>query len=317
MAPDSHSSMSFENTSPPQSVPSVEGFISGSSSIYPSAESPSSTEGVAPIRTSLKTTAIDEATKLAPPGPGPTPGQSKAVGPPESTGPTAVQPGLIPGKPGGLSGPPPPDGRFFNNPLTIRTIMTGTGDGYRSPEPPSRLGSLSPVHHAHKDRPIIPGLDQSGMVTERFGQSSGPQPVTTKSTNDPSLRTEPRHGPPPPSSNSSVLPVELMAYNDLMVNIGTAQYLGTEMREPGPPPFAHPPILVNDGGGVSAPGPSTNGYQWQDSSNSGMHESPPMASSFGYPLQGQSYREVGQASTQQTPAGCGGQWPTRGITDYK
>ena len=317
MAPDSHSSMSSENTFSPQSVPSVERSTSGSSSIYPSAGSPRSTEGVAPVRTSSKITAIDKATQLAPPGPEPIPGPSKAVGPLETTGPTAVQPGLIPGKPGGLNGPPPPDRRFFNNPLTIRTIMTGTGDGYRSPEPPSRLGSLSPLHHAHKDRPIMPGLEQSGMVTERFGQSSGPQPVATQSTNDPGLRTEPRYGPPPPSSNSSVLPVELMAYNDLMVNIGTAQYLGTEMREPGPPPFAHPPMLVNDCGGVSAPGPSTNGYQWQDFSNSAMHESPQMVSSFEYPLQGQPYREAGQASTQQTPAGCGGQWPTRGITDYK
>lgn len=320
---DSHGPSSFENTPSPQSVPSVERSTSGSSSTHPSAESPSSTEGDAPIRTSLKATAVGGITQPAAHKPWPVPRPNKAAGPPESAGRTAAQPGIVPGKTRGLGGPPQPDERFFNNPLNLRTIMTGTGDGYRSPEPPSRLDTLSPLHHLHKGYPIlggnltVPGQSSLGMTAERLGTSTVTQPIATQPPpNDPDPGIGHRYGPPPPSSNSLVLPVELMAYNDLMMDIGAAQYLGTEIQESGPPPFAHPPVPMNDGWGDNDSGSSTSGYRGPGPFCNVMHESPQTVPSFGYPQQGQQYCG-GHAPAQQTHANYGGRLPTGGIVDYK
>ena len=314
---DSHSSTSFENTPLPQLVPSMKRSTSGPSSIYPSAESPESIGEVTAIRSGSNATAVDEVTRLASPKPEPAPGQSNDGESLESGRLAAAQPGPTPGKSGGLGGPPPPDGRFFNNPLNLRTIMTGTGDGYRSPEPVSRLGTLSPLHHLHKDRPILGG-GSLGMATERPRPSfSAPQAIATQPPNGPGFGAEYGHGLPPPLSTSSVLPPELTAYNDLMMDIGTAQYLGTEVREPGPPPFVYPPVPTNDGGSASDSGLSINGYQRQGVSYHVVHGSPQTMPSFGYHQQGQPYRGVDHISAQQMDTNCGAQWPTGGITDYR
>jgi len=319
----SYGSTSLENTPSPQSVPSVKRSTSGPSSIKHSGASPNSTEEVTPTRSGLNTTAADEVTQLAPSKPEPVPGPSTAMGPLGSGRPSAVQPDLIPGRSGGFGGPPPPDGRFFNSPMNLRTIMTGAGDGYRSPEPPSRLDTVSPLYYVHNERPMlgggptISGFNPSEMVAGRLGPSfSVSRSVATQPPNGPGLSVE--HGcgvPLPPSPSSSVLPAELMVYNDLMMDIGTAQHLGRETRELGPPPFVHPSTPTNDGRGINDPGRGANGYQWQGVSHHAVHEPPQAMSSFGYHQPGQPYYEVGHTSAQHTNSG--GQWPTGGITDYK
>ena len=325
MRSDSYNRTSLENVPSPRSAPSVERSKPDSSSIYPSAESPGSIEGITSTWTSSKTTEADGVTQLAPPKPERIPGPGKVAGSLEPPGPTSVQQGSVPGKSGGLGGPPPSDGRFFSNPLNLRTITTGTGDGYRSPGPPSRLDTISPLHHTYRDRLMVgdgltvPGLNQSlsEMATERFRPPHAPQQVATQPPNDPGLGTEHRYGQLPPPSDSSVLPAELMAYNDLMVDIGTARYLGKEMREPGPSPFAHPPMSTNSGRDASGSGLSTNGYQRQGFPHSAMHEPPQTVLPFGYPQQGQPYCGVGHPSAQQTHVNYGGQRPTGGIMDYR
>jgi len=313
---DPYDSTSLENTPSIRSVPSMGRSTSGSSSIYPSAESSDGVEGVTSTRTYSNTTMDDEVTRLAPPKPESVPGLSGAVGPLESAGPVTVRPGLIPERSGGIGGPPPPDGRFFNNPLNLRTIMTGTGDGYRSPEPPSRRDTLSPRRHPGLDGgPPVSGLNPSEIAAEQLRQSSSvPQPAVTQ---PPDLGMDGGYGAPPVSSSSLVLPVELMVYNDLMVDIGTAQYLGAEMREPGPPPFAYPPMPVNGGRGVNGFGSNTNGYRWEDFPRHATHEPPQTVPSVWYPQQDQPYRGGDHTSAQHAHTGYEGQWPTSGIVDYK
>lgn len=303
---DSCDSASTENTPLPQSVPLVERSTSGSSSIHTSNASPNTTE-VTPTRSSLNTTAVDKVTQLAPSKLEPVPGLNTTVEPLESGGPSTVQPDLIPGKSAGSGGPPPPDGRFFNSPLNLRTIMTGAGDGYRSPDPPSRLGTLSPLYRMHNEHPAlgggptVSGFNPSEMATGMLKPSfSVPRSTTTQPPNGPGLNAEYGYGvPPPPLPNSSVLPAELMVYNDLMMDIGTAQYLGREMRELGPSPFVHPSVPTNDGRGVDGSSWGTNGYQRQGVSHHMAHEPPQAMSSFGYPQPGQPHYEVGHVSAQQ------------------
>lgn len=296
---DSYHSTSFENTPSPQSVPSVE--RSASESSYNSAGSPQSIEEAAPTRTSLNTVE-------------PALGPMKITEASKTAVPATVQPGFTPGTPGGPVGPPPSQGMFFNNPAHIRTLVTGSGDGYRSPEPPSRLDSILPFHPTHREQgmagggPTYSGFDLSGMATERTGPSfSAQQPAQPANS--------PGYGPWPPLSSSSVLPAELMVYNDLMMALGTGQYLGTEMMDLGPPPFIHPSMSSNDGGGVSGFG--TNRYQWQGTSQDMMQGPPQTISLFGYPQQGQSCHGGDYISGQQTGASFEGQWPTGGIVDYR
>jgi len=198
--------------------------------------------------------------------------------------------------------------------------MTGSGDGYRSPEPPSRLATISPPFYSlHRGRqplggPSNSGYNPSGVTMERPGPSfSAQQPATTQSPNNPGFGTGLGCGPPPALSNSSVLPVELMAYNDLMMDICTAQYLGAELQAPGPPPFVHPTMSTNNGGGVDGFGSNINAYQWQGASQN-VHELPQTMPPFGYPQPGQPQM---QATAQQTGTNFGGQWPTGSITDYE
>jgi len=308
---DSYGSTSFENTPSLHSVPSLERSASGSSSIiYASAESSDGIEEVTPTRARSNVTADDEITRLAPPKPKSVPGASGAIGPSESAGQAAVRPGFVPGKPRGLGAPPPPDGRFFNNPLNLRTIMTGAGDGYRSPEPQSRRDALSPPRHC----PTMNGLNPSGTAAEQSQPPfSVPQPVVTQPPNDPVGRwMEHGYGLPPPPSSSLVLPVELMAYNDLMVDIGTAQYLGAGMR----PPFAHPPMPANGGRGANDFSSNVNGHQREDFPQRVAHEPPQVVPPFWHPQQDRPHRGVDYASAQQTHAGHEGQWPVSGTVDY-
>lgn len=296
---DSYDSTSFENTPSPSSVPSVERSTPGSSSIYPTTEDPDGIEELTPVQTSKAMKSLD------------------------SAGQTAVQPSLIPGKPGGSpGGPPPPDERFFNDPRNLRTIITGTGDGYRSPELPSRLDTHSPLHHLPMDRPMLDGgptgLSPSEILTERLRTPfSVPQPVATNPPDDSGLGMEYGYGQPPPLSNSSVFPAELMVYNDLVMDIGTAQYLGLEMIDQTTPPLVNLSMMTGDGGGISGTGSSANGYQWQGVPHHVPHEPPQTKSSFGYPQPGQPSYGVGYISAQQTGTDFEGQWPPGGITDFE
>lgn len=311
---DSYHSTSFENTPSLQSVLSVERSTSGSSSVYPSAESSDGIEEVTPTRTRLDTTADGGITRAAPTNPESVPRQNGAVEPLESAGPAVIRPGPVPGKPG--DGPPPPDGRFFSDPLNLRTIMTGTGDGYRSPEPPSRRNAFSPPRHHQTLGGSLPvsRLNPPEMAAPSF---SVPQPVMTQPPNEPGLGTGQGYGSLPPLSSSLVLPVELMVYNDLMVDIGTAQYLGVEMQGPGPSPFAHPPMPAHDGRGVDGFGSHANGYRWEDPSHRVTNEPPQVVPSFWYAQQDRPYHGVDHAPARQAYAGNEGQWPANGIVDYK
>ena len=259
------------------------------------------------MQTALNTTAAGGVSQLAPSRPQPVPWSSRA-GPLDSAGPTAVQPGFVPGRSGGSGGPPPPDGRFFNNPLNIRAIITGSSDGYRSPEPPSRLDTLSPLHYLHRDR-LIPGGGPSGsnlMGMEGFRPSfSASHPTATQPPNNPGPGMEYGNG-------SSVLPVELIAYNDLMMDIGTAQYLGAEIQEP----VANSSTPTNDGGGINSSGSGTNGYQLQGVSHHVPHEPPQTMSSFGFSQPGQPSCGVSHISTQQASTNSWVRRPVGGITDY-
>jgi len=310
---DSSDSTSFENTRSLQSVPSLECSTSGSSSVYPSAESSDDTDGATPTRTPLNTTADGGITRVAPKKPEPVPQQNGAVEPLESSGPAANRPGLILGKLGG--GPSPPDGRFFTNPLDLRTITTGTGDGYRSPEPPPLWNTFSPPrrHSALGGLPVS-GLNSWEMAVPPFSVS---QPVVIQPPNDPGLGMERGCGPLPPSPSLFVLPVELMVYNDLMVDIGTAPFLGAEMQEPGPPPLTQSPMPARGGRGVTDFGLCTNGYGWEGFAQGVTSEPPQTVPSFWYPRQDQPYPREDPVSAQQTYTGNEGQWPTNGIVDYK
>lgn len=299
---DSNRSTSSENTPSPRSVPSVERTVSESSSNDLSDGSPGSIEEAA--RTSLNTAAANEATR---PAPGP-------IGMTEAATPANVQPGnFISGTSGGPSGPPP-EGRFFHNPVNLRTLMTGSGDGYRSPEPATRLDAIFPHHHTDRERAVHggsstnSGFHPSGMATERTGPSfSAQQPAVTQSHSaGPGMGHG--HGPRPLMSNSLVLPAELMVYNELMMDIGTGQYLGAEMGNLGLPPFI-------GGGGINGLG--TNGHQWQGISQNLVHEPPQAISSFGYPQPSQPHHGVDRTSGQQTGVTFGGQWHTGGTIDYR
>lgn len=161
--------------------------------------------------------------------------------------------------------------------------------------------------------PPVSGLNPPEMTIPSF---SVPQPVMTHLHSGPDLGMERGYGPSPPSSSSLVLPVELMVYNDLMVDIGTAHYLGAALREPGPPPFAHTPMPAHDGRGVGDSGSRTNGYRWEDSSYRVTNEPPQAVPSFWYAQQDQPYRGVDHAPARQAYAGNEGQWPASGIVDY-
>ena len=289
---------SFENTPSPRSVPSVERSISETSTSDPSSWSPGSTEGAAPVRTSPHTAAAKEVTH-----PEHVPGPIEFTEPLKASVPASVRPG----------GPPPPQGRFFHNPVNIRTLMTGSGDGYRSPEPPSRLDSLSPLRHPYRERetlgggPTNTGFHLSGMAAEQTGPPfCVRQPVVTQSPNDSVLGMGCGYGSWPPFSSSSVLPAELMVYNDLMMDLGTGQYLGTERQDLGLPASVHPPISANDGGGVNGFG--MNEYQWQGLT---VEELPQTVSPYG------SYPQPDHASGQKPGTSFGAQWPTGGTVDYK
>jgi len=198
--------------------------------------------------------------------------------------------------------------------------MTGSGDGYRSPEPPSRLATISPFYSLHREReslggPSNSGYNPSGVTMERPGPSfSAQQPATTQSPNSPGFGTGLGCGRLPALSNSSVLPVELMVYNDLMMDIGTAQYLGAELQPLGPPPFVRPTMSTNGGGGVDPFGSNINAYQWQGASQN-VHGLPQTTPPFGYPQPGQPHGM--QATAQQIGTSFGGQWPIGSITDYE
>ena len=313
---DSDGSISPENTHPPHLAPSIERSISGSSSvgpssIYPSTESPGRIEAT-PFWTRLDTTPID-----------PVPVPSEGVELLEPAGPMAIRPGLIPGRSGGLGGPPPPDGRFFSNPLNLRAVLTGIGDGYMSPEYPSQLGNLSPLHPVYKDHRTMggdaqtPGSNPPGVAAELLGPSLSVPPAVTQIHNDPGLGTEYGCRPSLPWSSSSVFSAELMAYDDLMRDIGTAQYLGTEMREPLPPPFAHPSMSANGDMGINGSGSSTDGYRWQGAPHHGTHEPAQTSPLFGHLYPGQPRYGADRVSAQQAYGSREGQWPTGSITDYK
>jgi len=119
-------------------------------------------------------------------------------------------------------------------------------------------------------------------------------------------------GQRPPLSTSSVLPAELMVYNDLVMDIGTAQYLDSEMRESAPPALLSLSVPTDGGGGTNATGSSTNGYPWQGV----PHEPPRTISSFEYPRPGQTSYGADRTSAQQADTNFEGEWPPGGITDF-
>jgi len=101
-------------------------------------------------------------------------------------------------------------------------------------------------------------------------------------------------------------------YNDLMMDLGTGQYLGTELGDLGRvhPPFIHPSTPANDCGGVNNGVGGMNGYQPL------AQEPSQTVSSFDYPQSCQPHRGVGHTSGQSTSTGFEGQRPTGGIVDY-
>ena len=322
---DFYDSTSFENTPSPQSVPSVERSASGSSSNDPSAWSPGSVEDVAPMRFHTNTVLANEVPRLAPSEPKPGLGSINGVEPLKASAPT--QSDSISETPGGSSGPPPQGGRFFSNPTNLRTLMTGSGDGYRSPEPPSCLDTLSPLYSRslHRQGPAPGGgstssrLNPQGTSVKQSGPSfSAQQPVMTRSPNGPGFNAGYGYGLPPASPSSSVLPAELMVYNDLMMDIGTAQYLGSEMQDLRSPPFAHPSMLTNSNEGANGFGSSADGYQWPGASQHVMmHGAPQPTLSFDFSQSGQSHHGVAQTSAQRGGTNSGEQWPAGGVTDYE
>jgi hypothetical protein len=108
-----------------------------------------------------------------------------------------------------------------------------------------------------------------------------------------------------------------MAYNDLMVDIGTAQYLGTEMQDVGSPPSVHPFMPPNYGGGTDSFGSNVDGYQWKGFSQQTTDELLQSISSFGHSQPGQLHDVADHTSAQRAGAGFGGQWPNGAIVDYK
>lgn len=305
----SYGSTSFENTPSSPSIPSVERSISGSSSSHLSPVSPSSVEEAIPTRIDQSPIMVGEITQTTPSEPGAIPGPENTTGSFEPSAPMDVGSSFIPGG--------PPDGRFFNNPVSIRTLMTGSGDGYRSPEPPSRLQSLYPLHHLRRESTRADGgpTNSGSRLPETATDWPGPSLTATLPTRGLGFDPERGYGQLPPLQNSSVLPAELMVYNDLMVDISTAQYLGTWMQDLGAPPFAHPTMSANSGGGDFDL--SSNWYQLESVSQPVIHEPPSMMRSVGCPSPGSQCRGVNQSFAGQAGTGFGGQRSPGGIRDYK
>jgi hypothetical protein len=318
---DSYGSASFENTPSPPLIPSVERSISGSSSNDLSVGSPGSLEEVISTRAGPSATKINEASRPAPSKREPGPGPGKIMEPTKSPAPGIAQSSFIPGI---STGTPPPKGRFFNNPVNLRTLMTGSGDGYRSPEPPSRSDTFSPLHIPREPqtfgggptnpRPHLPGAGTGQPGPTFYTQ---PAPLATQSSSNPGLGMGYGYGSLPPSSRSSVLPPELVAYNDLMVDIGIAQYLGTGMRDVGSPPSVHPSMPPGYGGGTDSFGSNVNGDRLEGFSQHTTDELLQTISPFEHSQLGQLHVVADHASAQRAGSGFEGQWPTGGTVDYK
>ena len=173
--------------------------------------------------------------------------------------------------------------------------MTGSGDGYRSPEPQSRLDTLSPLHHPDKER----------LAFDRSPKEIGTGPPFSA---EPSLVTQ-----SPKSPSPSVFPAELMVYNDLMMDISTAQYLGIEIGDPGPPPSVHPSTPTNYGRGADG----MNEYRWQGVRQDTAHELPQKTSLFDYSQPDQPQGGMGHTPAQQMGTEGWGPWPAGGVVDYE
>lgn len=295
----------------------MERSVSESSSNDPSAGSLGSVESLNPSATS-------EITRPAPPKSEPGPEPMRITEPLGAAVPASFQPGLISRTSGEPGSAPPPEGKFFNNPANIRTLITGSGDGYRSPEPPYRLDILPLLHHRHKEREMAHGnstnygFHPSGMATERTEPPfSTQQAVVSQPQNGPGSGMDYGYGSLPALSSSLVLPAELMVYNDLMMNISTGQYLGAGIQDLGPPPFTHPPAPMNPGGGFT--GLVANDVnQWQGISRGIVAPEPSERNSpFGYPQPFQPHYGLDRNSGQQMGTSFVGQWPTGGTIDYK
>lgn len=109
--------------------------------------------------------------------------------------------------------------------------MAGTGDECRSPEPSSRLDTLSPPHCLRKDPPIVDDDPTRLNLSEMLRLRSSSQPVATQPPDGPGLGMEYGYGQPPPLLSSSVLSAELIVYNDLVIDIGAPQYLDSGVQE--------------------------------------------------------------------------------------
>ena len=166
------------------------------------------------------------------------------------------------------------------------------------------------------------GLMNSGIhlpetATEPPGPSfTAPQLATTLPASGPGFEPELGYGQLPPSASSSVLPAELMVYNDLIMDIGTAQCLGTGVQDLGSPQFTYPTISANVDGGDF--GSSSNWYQWEGVPQPVIDEPPSMMpSTFGYHQPGPQYYGVNQSFVEQMGAGFEGKRSPRGVVDYK
>ena len=188
------------------------------------------------------------------------------------------------------------------------------------PAIPTAIGPSSSLHHLHEERPTVGGgPTNSGILPETATEPPGPsftapQPTTTLPASGLSLDPELGYGQLPPLASSSVLPAELMVYNDLMMDIGTAQYLGTGVQDLGSPQFAYPTVSANGNGGDF--GSSSNWYQLESVSQP-VIQLPSMMRSAGYPPPDSQYRGMNQSFPGQTGTGFGGQWSPGGIRDYE
>jgi len=78
-----------------------------------------------------------------------------------------------------------------------------------------------------------------------------PRPVATRPSDSHGPGMEYGYGHVPPLSSSSAFPTKVTVYNDFAMAPGTTQYLGSEVRELGPPASPISRMLTDDGGDIN------------------------------------------------------------------
>ena len=208
--------------------------------------------------------------------------------------------------------------RMTQRSTTVNEVTQATPS---KPEPVPKM--VEPLESAAPTTVGVGGeLTDSGIhlpetAMEPPGPSfTAPQLATTLPASGPGFDPELGYGQLPPLASSSVLPAELMVYNDLIMDIGTAQYLGTGVQDLGSHQFAYPTISANGDSGDF--GWSSNGYQWEGISEPVIHRpTSTMPSTFGYHQPGPQHCGANQFSAEQNDVDLVGQWSPGGIRNYK